>query len=160
MSEQETPLDKSPTPLNDDLCTLDQVFVDTSKRRRKIVDKLEEAVLSLELMHKDKEPREKEVDLQLVNTLLGALKDEESGVFRRASTKLKLAEQQTTSNHSKAVVDLLAKISSGRTTLTPASLSTGLPKDNESDLGEAFRRANLDPAPTTELKIDPNDLSD
>jgi len=147
--------DATPTSVTEDLVQLDQTFDDARARRAMVAKVLETQIQELKMDFR--EPRQAEVQLQLVNTYLGLLKDNEAGVSRRVNAKLRKSDADSQNKYSASVAELLAKVSSGQMIFNVGVTSTDV-SDHSSKIEQAFERHKLDPVSETELRMDPKDV--
>jgi hypothetical protein len=154
MSDDSTEM-VTPTGVTADLVQLDQIFDEGRVKRNEILDKLAPVIQGLTINTQN--ARQTEVEMQVINTYLGIIKDNEASVHKRVSSKLKQVEADTSSKHSAAVTELLEKITLGSIRLnTPADPRT--PAERDALIEQAFADNHLDPVRDTELKTDPKDV--
>ena len=148
--------DPKPTSLTQDLVGLDRTFEDTQRIRQVITNKLMSAAETLEIATGDAKLLESQMGL--FSTLLSSLTSAETNASKRASAKLRNAENETASKHSATVADLLAQLaqSGGRPKLGNATT-----EELERDKARAdsiLLSAAIEPITDTELRMDPTDL--
>ena len=148
--------DVTPSSVTEDLVSLDQVFTDANTRRGELAELLHTKIKEMSIDFK--EPRQAEVQLQMVNTYLNLLKDNEASAGRRVTAKLRKTQNDTAAQHSEAVATLLAKVGSGKLSFDFGNNAPDETKTAE-QLDAAFEKHNLQPISDTELRVDPKDVA-
>lgn len=155
MSDLSNIEDKSPTTVKQDLVRLDTIFDSTNEGRNLVTQKLANTINGMEIATSD--PKLLEAQMTVINAYLASLKGSEDNIARRAMSKLKQAETETTSRHSAAVTDLLSKISLNNMHIKGTGNRS---PDQIGDVVEkAFEDSALSPILDSELKTDPKDFN-
>jgi len=150
--------EQTPTRVMDDLCQLDRIFTDTYDKRKALEIKLESIVNTMTI-----DPniainaRLTEVQMQVISTYRSLLIDHEKSISLRVSSKLKHEEAQSSSKHSAAVAEFLAKFNGEHYRPNQPGVPMD-PAQTEIALERAFAESGLEPVMDTELKTDPNDV--
>ena len=155
MTQQE---EKLPiTSVTTDISRLDTIIDDTISKRNKVIEFLGNAIGEQQL--DTSKSRQAEVQLQLVNTYLSALKENEDSIVKRIRSKVKMVEADSSEKHSAAVVELLSRIN-----VKDISLGNNInrldPAEIERRIEMSLESSNLPPVMDTELKTDPTDMND
>ena len=150
------PEELSTTSLLSDLSQLDKTFDETDIARSAILDKLKGIIQDIKI-DAEASPRVAEVQLQLINTYLGALGAKETSITRRVTTKMKQKELNGLGNSGSAIASLLLKIDLDKVQLGTAA-SQPTEEEKSKILEEAFEKHNLAPITDTELRTDSRDV--
>lgn len=143
------------TSIDEDLARVDATHDDVHEKRLGVINRLEKMVDHIDWEKVPEKMSEAMARMQPVTTLLGALKDHEAGIHKRAALKLKYKDTQSASNAAEAVAEFLR---------LPADQRMGKIIDKIDldqialDLNEEIQ-ASDDPVQEFELREDPHDLS-